>query len=572
MKKHFIILLALAMTSCETKPDGNGGNSGSGGIVATHKFLNIVQETSRTVQEVFMKAGKTPTVDSSGTSDAYRIPGILTLDDGRIAYTGDVRWASTSDSAHNIDSAIRFSDDNGKTWDDMRYVQQFDDFSHENVLGSGSNVSVLAMSASYIDPGIVQAPNGDILVLTTVFPRGAGLFNNKTTGENRNNLFSPYIWDGGKTYLKLRPAKSSGSGTDATYTHRVEIKSSGTAEITKLDGSGGTGIFMDADWMLYQGGKNLEGPQYKKGSKASNMEEVSPKKLVHTHIFYYNSPWWPVPKSYIFMTRSTDGGKTWPKPKDITHTFIEDSVFAISQFYGVSPGVGYRVRDGKYKNRLLVALQPVDAAGKACWTAAIYSDNDGKTWTAGNTVVAGSAGTTRMSETQYVEGPEDQLFAFHRTGSPAGDVAYSVSKDGGVTWETALTGLNSVKGGGVMIGATPLHQTTLFGQKMLALSLPWSGARESGAVFIGYFKKGATGTYVPTFPGHPTTGTDDAAYRTYVTPQDENHKYGYSSLTELPNGNIGVAYEYHNDPYGVAETAGRSLDFTEIKLNREEIK
>jgi len=570
IKKYLAILLTtVAIVACTVKDDDNGGGNGGngGGGVATHKFKNIVGVTSRMVQEVFMKAGKTPTSDTSGTSDAYRIPGILTLDDGRIAYTGDVRWASTSDSAHNIESGIRFSDNNGKTWSKMQYIQQFDDFSHENVLGNKGNISILAMSASFIDPGIVQAKNGDLIVMTTTFPRGAGLFNTTTTGENRNNKFAPYIWEGGKTYLKLRPKATGKGGTDAEYTHRVEILSSGSAEITKRDGSGGTDIYMDADWMVYEDGKLLQGPQYKTGKNKGTMVAVSPEQLVDTHIFYYNSPWWPVPKSYIFMTKSIDGGKTWSTSRDIAHTFIKNSVIEEVQFYGVSPGVGYRIREGKYENRILVALQPV--IGKACWATSIYSDNDGKTWTAGVNVDPGDTGATRLSETQYVEGPEDQLFAFHRTGG-TGKIAYSVSKDGGVTWDfTKLTILNTVKGGGVMVGATGLRQTTYFEQKMLALSSPNSDKRNSGAVSIGYFKKGDDGIYVPTFE---ELGEQETIWSTYVTPQDKHHKYGYSAVTELPNGNIGVAFEYHDDPYGAAETAGRSLDFVEIKLNREKIK
>ena len=49
-------------------------------------------------------------------SDTYRIPNIVTLDDGTLVAMADVRWNGGMDGGGN-DSIIAVSDDNGATWD-----------------------------------------------------------------------------------------------------------------------------------------------------------------------------------------------------------------------------------------------------------------------------------------------------------------------------------------------------------------------------------------------------------------------------------------------------------------------
>ena len=73
-------------------------------------------------------------------------------------------------------------------------------------------------------------------------------------------------------------------------------------------------------------------------------------------------------RSYIFMTKSSDQGKTWSEPKDITGDILLKSD---STFLGVAPGNGIALKDG----RLVFTVYTLRGG-----SASIYSDDNGETW------------------------------------------------------------------------------------------------------------------------------------------------------------------------------------------------
>ena len=64
-----------------------------------------------------------------GTADSklFRIPSILTLKSGRVLAGADIRYGNGTDDPANIETVIRYSDDNCKTWSDIVWVNHFND-------------------------------------------------------------------------------------------------------------------------------------------------------------------------------------------------------------------------------------------------------------------------------------------------------------------------------------------------------------------------------------------------------------------------------------------------------------
>lgn len=74
------------------------------------------------------------------------------------------------------------------------------------------------------------------------------------------------------------------------------------------------------------------------------------------------------------VTYSDDDGQTWSKPENINHQVKEEWM----RFIGTGPGVGIQLKNG----RLVFPIYYTNAHGKQN-SAVIYSDDNGKNWTRG---------------------------------------------------------------------------------------------------------------------------------------------------------------------------------------------
>ena len=83
-----------------------------------------------------------PFAPGTGESRNFRIPGITTLDNGRVVATIDARWSWLAD-AGGIDTMVSVSDDNGANWT----------YTFANYLGDNGNVAN-NQSCCFIDPAI----------------------------------------------------------------------------------------------------------------------------------------------------------------------------------------------------------------------------------------------------------------------------------------------------------------------------------------------------------------------------------------------------------------------------------
>jgi sialidase-1 len=136
----------------------------------------------------------------------------------------------------------------------------------------------------------------------------------------------------------------------------------------------------------------------------------------------------------IWVAKSTDDGRSWSQPQNITATTKKDEW----GWYATGPGTGIQIQHGPHKGRLVIPCDHSydDAAGKVAGgpyeygSHIIYSDDHGQTWQIGGVI------RPKMNECQLVEtaAPEGSLLMNLRSYLGHGCRAQSRSNDGGLTW------------------------------------------------------------------------------------------------------------------------------------------
>jgi sialidase-1 len=136
----------------------------------------------------------------------------------------------------------------------------------------------------------------------------------------------------------------------------------------------------------------------------------------------------------VFVTHSSDDGRTWAKPRNITKQVKKPDW----TWYATGPGIGIQMQHGPHKGRLIIPCDHSEKVkGKPAQHAQVfYSDDHGKTWKLGGTVAP------HTDECQVVELSNGSLLLNMRNywGSHGGQPdkgnrrALAWSKDGGQHW------------------------------------------------------------------------------------------------------------------------------------------
>jgi sialidase-1 len=83
----------------------------------------------------------------------------------------------------------------------------------------------------------------------------------------------------------------------------------------------------------------------------------------------------------VFVLSSSDDGKTWSTPKEITSSTKEPNW----TWYATGPCHGIQLKNSKYKGRLVVPCDHIETATKKYYSHIIYSDDHGNSWKLGGT-------------------------------------------------------------------------------------------------------------------------------------------------------------------------------------------
>lgn len=387
----------------------------------------------------------------SDTGSYFRIPSLITLNNGWIMASSDIRWCSTGDNPSNIDTVVSISKDNGKTWN-WEVVNYFAD---------QANTFSGASSAAYIDPSFVQSSDGKVWMIVDATPAyGGNMAGNRMLPtsssylsgfDSEGRMLVGYITDTtDETYLPGDGRYSYDYYTDLNNPNAgrnctVEGKTVKLYPICANSDDAETGYFADAFANVYYNYGN--GTQEE--IRPVLVQQTGSSKLIHSNLFYLQSEW-KVPCTFYLMVRSatvTNDGLEWGAPEFINVKKEGE------RFTGVCPGRGTIANVGG-KERIIFPLYDNYQGNQSVsneLASITYSDDGGKTWKRGNRA-DNLNGSGKSSESQIVVLPNGNLRMYSR--NTVNYVSYTDSTDGGLTWGpyTMDQNLYSQKaGGGCMV-------------------------------------------------------------------------------------------------------------------------
>ncbi len=460
-----------------------------------------------------------PFVKADTGSNYFRIPSLITLDNGWIVATADIRWRTSGDAANNLDTIVSISKDGGETWE-WEVVNYFDDM---------SNTLTGSYSACFIDPSVIQASDGTVHMVVDACPSYTGLFNSNMGYESSG--FDAQ----GRMIVALAAADGDAPTDPNAYGYYVDINNPSAGQTISVDGEdvtlypicsytddSETGYFVDAYLDLY----------YENGGavEAVYCVQLNGSVAVQSNLFYRQSQWKAYPVFYI-MHRSatvTEDGLEWSEPQ-----FLDIKLSSNEAFTGVCPGRGtVAMVDGV--ERILFPLYDNQTGTELA--SVIYSDDGGQTWTRGSRANQLN-GTGKSSESQIVVLPDGNLRMYSR--NTINYISYADSTDGGKTWGAYQQDLDLYTknpGNGCMVSFINLDGTltspdgSVYKNLILA-SYPVT-QRSEGVVRIGSIDAET----------NEVTWLNDDEVRF-----SGSGGYAYSCLTQLASlDTFGLLYEYDN--------------------------
>lgn len=197
------------------------------------------------------------------------------------------------------------------------------------------------------------------------------------------------------------------------------------------------------------GGKTWTEPQKiadVKGPKERNPVAVA-KKIGKPDDVTYNNPVMIADKDgsvhlvfcleYMrcFATRSTDEGKTWSEPTEITASAFEPLKKAHDwKVIATGPGHGIQLKGGRLVVPVWLSLGTGGSGHGDSVTATIYSDDSGKTWKPGEVAVPHTADFNSPNEATVCELADGSVMLNARSPSKANRRLVTISADGATKW------------------------------------------------------------------------------------------------------------------------------------------
>lgn len=392
-----------------------------------------------------------PFASGTGGSTNFRIPALVTLSDGTLVAAADARWNTTYDGG-GLDTIVARSSDNGATWN----------YTFANYLGDNGNTYNGSSSTAFIDPALAVDDNDTIYMLCDLYPYGVAL----------NGI--------GNT----KPSTKVGFNSDG----KLLLSTDGSNYSYYLDGT----VIKDSSGNTVSG--YTVDPYFNITGNGTN-----------TNLFFSDSPYKVVRTGYLYLTKSTDQGKTWSKPTLLNVKTSSEMVCL------VGPGKGLVTSDGT----IIFPVYSYKSTGTFFtttteYTSVIYSTDNGATWKRSANM------NVQSSEATLVEA-DGTIYMFTRHGG------YYTSEDNGATWSSQQT-VSGISYTTTCQLSAMTYSKKIDGKTAILLSAPTS-KRTTGKIFVGLVNEDKSITWKYTYAVNGS-----------------NH-YAYSCLTELNDGSIGLLYE-----------------------------
>ncbi|MHA0856561.1 sialidase family protein [Paenibacillus sp. CMAA1364] len=405
-------------------------------------------------------------------SKAYRIPSLMTTLKGTIIAGIDARIVDDRDNPNQIDTTIRRSEDQGKTWGDVQKLVSY--------AGDGLD------GAAAIDTSILQDRHtGTLFMLFSHTPGGIGLL-----------------------------ASEPGIAFDSERKRKL-FDRNGNLHLLTHDG-----CVHDEDGNLTAYKVNKQGYVFKGDEPQGNIyfkKGIDPfESLLEART------------SFLQIIQSEDDGLTWSSPIEL-NTMVKEEWM---RFIGSGPGRGIQLQQGEKAGRLLFPMYYSNEAGQmSC--ACIYSDDHGLTWHRGESpndgrVLDGEVLTAQtlshekqnLTESQVIELPTGELKYYMRNHYGLQRTAVSSSVDGGETWGNVNFDMTLVDP--ICQASVILYPDLGDGKVRILFSNPNDERiRIKGTVRL----------------------SEDGGKTWPFSKVVEEGFFGYSCLTVLDNGDIGILYE-----------------------------
>lgn len=276
-----------------------------------------------------------------------------------------------------------------------------------------------------------------------------------------------------------------------------------------LDAVGnGTGYIVDKEGYVFKGEKAQGNIYFKKG--------IDP-----------NESLLEARTSFLQVIQSDDG-LTWSDPKEL-NTMVKEEWM---RFIGSGPGCGIQLKYGEKAGRVILPIYFSNLEGRMS-SALIYSDDNGETWKRGESPNDGreldgetleaetiSEEKQMLTESQVIQLPSGELRYYLRNHYGLQRTAVTTSTDGGETWGEVTFDKELID---------PICQSTV-------ILYPDQGDGKERVIFAN-----------PADEKTRINGTvrlsEDGGRTWPYSKLIENGNFGYSCLTVLKNGEIGILYE-----------------------------
>ena len=229
----------------------------------------------------------------------------------------------------------------------------------------------------------------------------------------------------------------------------------------------------------------------------------------------------------LMMCYSDDDGLTWSKPVSLNSQIKKKYM----SFIGPGPGCGIVIRHGKYKGRIVVPVYYGTRKWPLCLSCCvIYSDDNGVTWSMGETPnntrkIHGFranhfliTNSKMLTESQVTEQDDGTLKYFMRNHEKRRSIAVAYSKNGGESWEDFRFDDSLPQ---------PVCQSSV---------IKIENADKPYVVFLNPASREGRKC------GTVRLSEDDGETFKYSRILKED-SFVYSSMTQLPDGNIGALFE-----------------------------
>ena len=428
-----------------------------------------------------------PFASGTGGSENFRIPAMVTLDDGTIITSADARWNHYEDSS-NIDTLVSVSKDNGATWH-YTFANYLGDYGNE--LNDGATCFIDTALATDGKQAYMVAdlnPSG-YATSSSMYKAKTG----KTGFDEQNRLLlrekdEVKVPFGGFTY----PDACHSADYDF-YLDYTDDTRSGYGVFRRKTEDRVEGIEVDLFFNLTY--TNDEG------------------RKETTNIFFHNSPYQVYPTTYLYFTSTTDG-LNWSAPTLLNLKTKDEQALLIGPGNGV-----YDEENGR-----LIYTAYSHTNGKPEYACLIWRDKKGAWHRSEN-----ATKSEWSSEGSVVLLDDGRLRVFYRSGSEVlkyTDFVFDeslgnyVKKDGGIEVDTGTT-----KTANCQLSAME-YSGGYQGKELILVSTPTAEnrKRENGVIYAFAVESDGTMTLVGTYFNF-------------------DGSFGYSCIAELSTGEIAVLFE-----------------------------